>query len=171
MLIRTSFLLATGAAAGALPAAAAELKLEIDLPRMNVAEYHRPYVAAWLERADQSFVGNVALWYDVKKRDNGGAKWLKELRGWWRASGRAQPSLDGVSGATRPAGAQPLDLLAAKQTAALAPGRYQVVVEAARENGGREVLRIPFDWPAKAPQSLTAAGEGELGGIALEIAP
>jgi len=171
MLIRSTFLL--GTVAGALPAAAAQLKLEVDLPRMTVAEYHRPYVSAWIEKAsDQAFVGNIAVWYDVKKRDDGGAKWLKEMRQWWRASGRGQQALaDGVSGATRPAGEHTIDLLQSKAGAALAPGRYQVVVEAAREHGGREVLRVPFEWPAREPQKLKVAGEGELAGIGLEIAP
>ena len=55
--------------------------------------------------------------------------------------------------------------------ASLAPGKYQLVVEAARETGDREVLRIPFEWPAKAAQSLTAKGEHELGTIALNLTP
>jgi hypothetical protein len=79
MLIRYSFALT--AAVTAIPAFSADLTLKLQLPRMDIAEYHRPYVAAWIERAsDQSYTGNVALWYDVNKRDNGGAKWLKEVR-------------------------------------------------------------------------------------------
>ena len=86
MLIRYSFALT--AAVAAVPALSAELTLKVQLPRMDIAEYHRPYVAAWIEKAgDQSYAGNVALWYDVKKRDNGGAKWLKDMRSWWRKSG------------------------------------------------------------------------------------
>ena len=171
MPIRHSFALTAAAAAAALPASAAELSLRITLPRMDIAEYHRPYVAAWIERADQSFAGNVALWYDVRKRDNGGAKWLKEMRQWWRSSGHGTPVLDGVSGATRSAGEQSINLLDAQAVAALAPGQYRVVVEAARENGGREVLRVPFDWPVKKPQSARAAGEGELASVSIEARP
>jgi hypothetical protein len=170
MLFRYSFALT--AAVAALPASAAELGLKIALPRMDIAEYHRPYVAAWIERAvDQSFAGNVALWYDVRKRDNGGAKWLKEMRQWWRKSGHDTSALDGISGATRTAGEQAINLLDAQAVAALAPGQYQVVVEAARENGGREILRVPFDWPVKKAQSARAAGEGELASIAIEARP
>jgi hypothetical protein len=86
-------------------AMAADLTLKFDLPQLNVAEYHRPYVAAWLENADQKVVANLAVLYDVKKKDNGGAKWLKDMRQWWRKSGRdvAMP-MDGVSGATRAPG-------------------------------------------------------------------
>ena len=170
MLIRRSFALT--AAVAALPAAAAELSLKIALPRMDIAEYHRPYVSVWIERAaDQSFAGNVALWYDLKKRDNGGAKWLKEMRQWWRKSGRDTPVLDGISGATRTAGEQAVNLLDARAVAALAPGAYVAVVEAARENGGREILRVPFDWPVKKAQNASTKGDGELASIAIEAKP
>ena len=164
--------LALTAAVAALPARSAELALKIQLPRMDIAEYHKPYVAAWIEKAsDQSFAGNVALWYDVNKRNNGGAKWLKDMRSWWRKSGHDAPAVDGVTGATRTAGEHAVNLLDTKAVAALAPGQYEVVVEAARENGGREVLRVPFDWPVRKAQSARAQGQGELGTVAIDAKP
>ena len=170
MLIRHSFALT--AAVAAVPAMSAELTLKLQLPRLDIAEYHKPYVAAWIEKSpDQAFAGNVALWYDVNKRDNGGARWLKEMRSWWRQSGHDLARVDGVTGATRTAGDHALNLLDAKAVAALAPGRYEVVVEAARENGGREVLRLPFDWPLKTAQAARAQGQGELGVVSLEARP
>jgi len=170
MLIRHSFALT--AAAAAMPALSAELTLQVQLPRMDIAEYHRPYLAAWVEKAsDQSYAGNIALWYDLRKRDNGGARWLKDLRSWWRTSGRDTVVADGVTGATRSAGDHAIDLLDAKAVTALAPGRYEVVVEAARENGGREVLRVPFDWPVKKAQSTQAQGQGELGTVSIVARP
>src|SRR5438445_807412 len=42
----------------AAPALAADLNLKVEVPRLNVAEYHRPYVAIWIERPDQSVAGN-----------------------------------------------------------------------------------------------------------------
>ncbi len=170
MLIRHSFALT--AAAAAMPALSAELTLKIQLPRMDIAEYHRPYVAAWIEKAsDQGYAGNIALWYDLKKRDNGGAKWLKDMRSWWRKSGHDTAVVDGVTGATRSAGDNAINLLDAKAVTALAPGQYEVVVEAARENGGREVLRVPFEWPVKRAQSAKAQGQGELGAVAIDAKP
>lgn len=122
MLIRYSFALT--AAVTAVPALSAELTLKVQLPRMDIAEYHRPYLAAWIEKAsDQSYAGNVALWYDVKKRDNGGAKWLEEMRSWWRKSGHDTAVVDGVTGATRTAGDHAINLLDAKAVAALPPGQ------------------------------------------------
>jgi Predicted periplasmic protein (DUF2271) len=46
-------------------ATAADLSVSIEVPRLNVAEYHRPYVAAWLERPDQSVAAHLNVWYDV----------------------------------------------------------------------------------------------------------
>ena len=170
MLIRYSFALT--AAVTAVPALSADLTLKLQLPRMDIAEYHKPYVAAWIEKAsDQSFAGNVALWYDVKKRDNGGAKWLKEMRSWWRKSGHDTAVVDGVTGATRTAGDHAINLLDAKAVTALAPGQYEVVVEAARENGGREVVRVPFEWPVKKAASAKAQGSGELGTVSIDAKP
>ena len=170
MLIRYSFALT--AAVTAVPALSADLTLKLQLPRMDIAEYHKPYVAAWIEKAsDQSFAGNVALWYDVKKRGNGGAKWLKDMRSWWRKSGHDATVVDGVTGATRSAGEHELNLLDAKAVTALAPGQYEMVVEAARENGGREVVRVPFEWPVKKAASAKAQGSGELGTVSVDAKP
>ncbi len=170
MLIRYSFALT--AAVAAVPALSAELALKVQLPRMDIAEYHKPYVAAWLEKAsDQSFAGNVALWYDVNKRDNGGARWLKDMRTWWRKSGHDATAVDGITGATRAAGEHAINLLDAKAVGALAPGQYEVVVEAAREGGGREVLRVPFEWPVRKAASAKAQGQGELGAVSLDAKP
>ncbi|MCY1312941.1 hypothetical protein D9M70_634150 [compost metagenome] len=95
------------------------------------------------------------------------------MRQWWRRSGRNQQfPVDGVSGATKPAGKHALSFDAAsKPLSQLKPGQYAVVVEAAREVGGRELLRIPFQWPPQKAEQLTARGEHELGAIALDLKP
>ena len=53
----------------------------------------------------------------------------------------------------------------------LAPGQYKLQVEAAREAGGRELVSIPFEWPAKQAATLSAKGKGELGEVTLELKP
>lgn len=156
---------------------AAELTVKIDLPQLNVAEYHRPYVALWLERPDQSFVANLSVWYDQKKRDNGGVKWLKDLRAWWRKSGRdLEFPVDAVSSATRAPGEHSLTYAPGSQGGKgpvdkLAPGDYVVAVEAAREGGGRELLRVPFTWPPKEARSQSAKGAEELGAVTVQTKP
>lgn len=170
--MRASFRLVTlgTLAAAAGPAAAADLVLQIDLPRLPVAEYHRPYVAVWLERADQTPVATLANWYEVDRGDHG-ERYLKELRQWWRKIGREQSfPVDGVSGPTRAPGPQRITLRdGAGALGKLPPGDYAVVVEAAREAGGRESVRLPLTWPARRGQGARAAGSAELGGVSLTV--
>ena len=158
----------------AMPAYAAELNLSVEVPQLNVAEYHRPYVAIWLEGADQKVAANLSVWYQMKDTAEGhGTKWLPDLRQWWRKSGRTlKVPVDGVTGPTRPVGKHALTFTDKQpQLAKLPPGEYTLVVEAAREVGGRELVKIPFTWPAKAPQSGKAQGSSELGAVALAIKP
>jgi len=168
-------LLLTSLLAGATVRVAqgAELNVEVEIPRLDVAEYHRPYVAVWIENPDQSVAADLAVWYDVAKKNNEGAQWLKDLRQWWRRSGRGQTfPVDGVSGATRPVGKHALHLnAAAPQLAGLKPGQYGLVVEAARESGGRELVRVPFQWPPNRAGQQSARGDHELGTVDLGVAP
>ena len=165
-----ALMLATPAVAGA-----ADLQINIEVPRLDVAEYHRPYVAVWVEREDGTVVGDIAHWYQQpgggKKED--GTKWLKDIRQWWRRSGRTQQfPVDGVSGATKPVGKHRISLSDAKPPlAGLAPGNYRVVVEAAREVGGRELLKLDFAWPPKAAAHAEAKGAHELGAISIDLTP
>ncbi len=154
-------------------AVGADLAVKFDLPALNVAEYHKPYVAIWVERADASVASNLAVLYDVKKKDNAGVKWVKDLRQWWRKAGRdLSLPMDGVSGATRSTGEQTMNFGPARtQFDKLPAGDYKLVIEAARESGGRELVRVPFTLPVKAAQSAAAAGKEELGAVSLKITP
>jgi hypothetical protein len=161
----TTFLLLGGAiTAPALtvlvsPASAAPAgTVTITIPRLNVAEYHKPYVAVWLEPVGGGTPRTLAVWYDLKKRGNDpGTKWLADLRAWWRKGGRsmAMPA-DGVSGATRAPGQYTIPL-----PADVKPGQYVLNVEAARETGGRELVSVPLTAGGR------TSGKTELGAITL----
>lgn len=160
----------------AFSAHAAELALDVEIPKLDVAEYHRPYVAVWIERADASVAANLAVWYQQDKPGNqgeSGTKWLPDLRQWWRRSGRALTlPVDGVTGATRPVGSHTVRFSSdAGPLKDLAPGTYSVVVEAAREVGGRELLKLPLAWPPTEAAQSSVQGESELGRIALSVTP
>lgn len=194
---RTAFSLALCSLSAAPAAMAADLDISVQIPQLDVAEYHRPYVAIWLEREDRSVAANLAIWYSQKKGGGGpgaappagdakpgdakppqaggegGTKWLPDLRQFWRRSGRELSlPVDGVSGATRPVGEQKLSFkTGTAPLAELAPGKYKLLVEAAREDGGRELLDIAFEWPVSAPTPLTAQGKSELGAVSLLLKP
>ncbi|AJP70751.1 DUF2271 domain-containing protein [Sphingomonas hengshuiensis] len=158
-----------GAALFPAGAAAQTLDLTITIPKLTVAEYHRPYVAIWLEK-EGAAPRTLAVWYDVDKRGGEGTKWLRDVRQWWRASGRSmQFPADGVSGATRAPGAQKLRLTGGSGAMpVLSGGNYTLVIEAAREVGGREVLRLPFAWNGSTA-TATAKGTSELGAVSLTV--
>jgi len=158
----------------ALPAAAnaAELAVSVEIPKLPVAEYHRPYVALWIESPDETAVKTLGVWYNTKLPKNEGASWLKDMRTWWRKAGRSMTlPADGVSGPTKAPGKQQV-VFTAQQMSGVAPGQYNLVVEAAREVGGREVVRVPFSWPPKAgARPAAAAGTTELGAISVTAKP
>lgn len=159
--------------ATATAATAAEIETRIEIPRLNVAEYHRPYVAVWLEKPDGTGPVTLAVKYDIKLKNNEGNKWLKDMRQWWRRVGRTlDMPVDGISGATLPVGAHTLAFPdTAHPLKGLPAGDYVFVVEAAREVGGRELLRVPVTWPPKAPVSETVTGSHELGKVTVELKP
>lgn len=153
------------------PLMAKDLQVMVEIPRMNVAEYHRPYVAIWIEKEGGGVATNLAVWYDVKMRENKGMEWLKDMRLWWRRTGRElEFPVDGVSGATRAPGLHTVTFSQGKAPLGNLPdGEYKLMVEASREVGGREVVQIPFQWPPKKNETLEAKGESELGKIGLKL--
>jgi hypothetical protein len=109
--------------------------------------------------------------YDVKKKDNGGSKWLKDMRQWWRKAGRdVTMPMDGVSGATKAPGEQSIAVNKAALDK-LPAGQYTLLVEAAREAGGREVVKVPLTLPVKAAQTVTGQGREELGVVTVQVKP
>ncbi len=154
-------------------ASSAELIVNVEIPSLNVAEYHRPYVAIWIEKPDQSVAQHLAVWYQTDPKKEDGRQWLKDLRQWWRRGGRTlEMPVDGITGATRPVGKHSLSFKNdAKALKELQPGKYNLVVEAAREVGGRELLRLPFEWPTAQNQTANGQGTSELGAVSLQIVP
>ncbi|OYP34218.1 hypothetical protein CGZ80_15650 [Rhodopirellula sp. MGV] len=159
---------------GTAPIAAAELSLDVEIPRLDVSEYHRPYVAIWVQDEDQKVAANLAVWYQIRgSRKGHGTKWLPDLRQWWRRSGRGlEMPVDGISSATRPAGKHELKFNTAdSELAKLKPGKYTLLVEASREVGGRELVEISFEWPKKTAEPIKVRGGKELGEVVLTITP
>ncbi|WP_298289974.1 DUF2271 domain-containing protein [Novosphingobium sp.] len=148
-------------AAGAIATPATAGTITVTIPRIAVSEYHVPYVAAWIEPVGGGAARTLALWYDIDKVGNEpGTKWLADLRTWWRKGGRSlKLPADGVSGATRAPGAYRIPI-----PANIKPGAYTLHVEAAREDGGRELVSVSLTIPAA---NGRASGKTELGAITI----
>ena len=159
--MRSSSLLVLGGLIALPGGASAAGTVSVSIPQLKVAEYHKPYVAVWVEPVGGGKIQTLAVWYDIKKGGNEpGTKWLSDLRAWWRKGGKSlNMPADGVSGATRVPGSYTIPL-----PAGIKPGAYTLNVEAARETGGREVVSVPIAVPAKA---ASASGKTELGAVTL----
>ena len=70
-------------AASVIAAPASAGKITVTIPRINVAEYHVPYLAAWIEPVGGGQARTLAVWYDTDKLGNEpGTKWLADWRTW-----------------------------------------------------------------------------------------
>lgn len=138
-------------------ALAANFAIELEIPEIHTAEYHRPYVAVWVENSSRKQILQIILWLEQEK-------WHRDLRSWWRRGGKSLAlPVDGVSGATRRPGTYSL-----KGAAELAAGKYTLNVEAVREVGGREHIRIPFTWSGETIKG-DGVGKTELGIVSYTI--
>jgi hypothetical protein len=77
------------AASAATPVYAGDMQVQLEIPRLRVAEYHKPYVAVWIENEAGKTVATLDAWYQTDAKAEDGRKWLPDLRTWWRRAGRA----------------------------------------------------------------------------------
>ncbi|WP_289032151.1 DUF2271 domain-containing protein [uncultured Paraglaciecola sp.] len=147
------------------------LALTVEIPQLDTAEYHKPYVAVWLEDSARKST-QVALWYQIDKKNNEGLEWLKDLRQWWRRGGRSLDlPYDGFTSATKGPGTHEVSIdLSKADFKDLAPGNYKLRIEAVREVGGRENVVIPITLPLETSSlPISKTGKTELGKIRLSV--
>ncbi len=143
---------------------AEQVQVKLTVPVLDVATYHRPYVAVWLETTQRKGVHTLAIWYE---QDD----WLKDLRQWWRKLGRkGEAHYDASTGATRKPGRYQIEWDGRdRQGNRVAPGEYYLLVEAAREAGGRDFLRQKIRLGDDKTQRYTLQGDVELGEVTIII--
>jgi len=141
-----------------------EITIELALKQQS-GEYHRPYVASWIESSKGKSVRTLLLWREQ-------AKWLKDIRRWWRKAGRKDPVLvDGITAATRAAGKFQLSFLAQDDNKKLLKnGQYTLFIEVVRENGGRAIIRQPFSLNGS-KETFTLAATNETDQIKFSVSP
>ncbi len=143
-------------------------QIEYEIPQPAQRErYRQPYLALWIERLDGSPVRQLHVLGDR-------ARWLNELPRWWRQYGRGDAA--GALALARPTRAPGHYSLAWDGRDDLgrtvAPGKYVLRIEAAREHGGREDLSLTFDTSgALAGAGQSVAGRSEVGALVLRRLP
>jgi hypothetical protein len=143
---------------------AATLAIKLKLKQQQ-GEYHPPYVAAWIENSEKKSVRTLLLW---RKE----AKWLKDIRRWWRNVGRKNAELvDAITSATHVAGSFPLSFrLTDDEQQSLSEGDYTLYIEVVREKGGRALLKQTFTLNNKT-QQFSLKETAETGVITFTITP
>jgi thiamine biosynthesis lipoprotein ApbE len=126
----------------------------------------RPYVAVWIEDKDRFPVRTLALWY---KKD----RWLPDLRSWYRDD-RTRATTEGnditasVSSATRPPGKYTLKWDGKDNSGKpVKPGKYAVLIEAAREHGTYQVIRHDVEFDGK-PKQFQLPGNQEIASATID---
>jgi thiamine biosynthesis lipoprotein ApbE len=157
---------ASAKAALKTPAAPLDLLITLELARSDAWRYRRPYVAVWVEDAQGAPVRAISLWSEKPR-------YLNELRRWYhdypssrQYGAELSPS---VSSATRPPGKYTLRWDGTDDKGnPVKPGRYTILVEAAREHGGYDLMHheISFDGETPAQSSLPAGNE--IAGVQLD---
>lgn len=142
----------------------AQLNIELTL-KQQTGQYHPPYVASWIENAQGKPVRTLLLWREK-------AKWLKDIRRWWRKVGKKDTALvDGITSATRITGKYPLSFSATDDAQKeLQQGKYTLFIEVVRENGGRAMIRQPFSLNGK-EAAFTLAATNETDKITFSVTP
>ncbi|MBS1821901.1 MAG: DUF2271 domain-containing protein, partial [Acidobacteria bacterium] len=148
-------------------AASLDLLITLELARLDDPRYRRPYVAVWVEDGDHFPVRTLALWFQKPR-------WLPELKSWYRAD-QVRNLAEGtdlsttVSSATRSPGKYTLRW-DGKDNAGkpVKPGKYTVIIEAAREHGTYGLIKQEINWDGKTPAQFTPAGNKEIASASLD---
>jgi len=164
LIAQTASVATASIAFAASPAAAQDANATFDIPRLKASNYRKPYVAIWLEDADRKAVKMYRVLFDQSPI---GDNWLPDMKTWWRRGGRAMKMP--VAGVTRPTRGPGSYKLKMGSLANLPAGKYALVFEAAREKGGREVVKLPFDWAPGKAVKVSASGSSEMGSVSLTI--
>ncbi|MEM1087191.1 MAG: DUF2271 domain-containing protein [Pseudomonadota bacterium] len=133
------------------------------IPELDVANYERPYIAAWVADSDRKLV-RILLLAGPEER------WMEENYYWHRRFGRKAGSLpDALSEPTRKPGQYLIQWDGLDHDGNPAPaGNYVLHIEAAREHGDHQHERFEITLGSD-PFAIERAAGNELGDISVSF--
>jgi len=143
-----------------------ELAVTIELSLIEGYRVHRPYVAVWIENEGHAPVRTIVLWFRKYK-------YLDELRAWSRVESMRSVSedthvLNSVSSATRPPGKYSFKWDGRDDFGNLVKaGKYNVMIEAAREHGTYQLMHQEMDFNGS-PKQFQLPGDVEIASATLD---
>ncbi len=134
-----------------------------EVPKIDAPKYYAPYVVIWITDADRKLVRTLAL-LGQKPR------YLESNYVWWRRYGRLTPGVDAQAKPTRPPGRYSAVWDGRDEHGgAVAPGRYTVHVEAARQDGGHTYETLELTLGAGGAAVAAAPAKDELGALKVTV--
>jgi len=124
-----------------------ELVVQFELAKAERYDYHRPYVAVWLEDEEGRPVRTGLLWLETKQP---GPQWHRELIRWHRNDQTRRKTdetdlIGTISGATRGPGEYKVVFDGLDDRGKpLKAGKYTLLLEASREHGEYQLTRAPL---------------------------
>lgn len=159
--------LVTTGFAPATKTAGLDVMINFEIARIDSPRYRRPYVAVWVEDQDHFPVRTLALWF-AKPR------WLNELKQWYRDD-QMRNMAEGtdltatLSSATRVPGTYTLRWDGKDNSGKqVKPGKYTILIEAAREHGGYDLLRQEINLDGTTPAKFSLKGKAEVGNATVD---
>ena len=121
---------------------------EINRPE-DSRRYRRPYVAIWVEDADDHVVRQLVMW--ISMGGSGPDQWLPDLKRWYRSDvGKTRIEKRSkaftIGRSTRPPGEYTVVWDGKDDDGEPLPrGAYTLFIEAAREHGTYQLIRVPLE--------------------------
>ncbi len=136
-----------------------QAKISFSLPKINDAEYRKPYVAIWIANQKGQVVKNLLILGQTER-------WMQENRSWWRVQGRKAPNLlDGFARPTRRPGKYTITWNGRDDYGKQLPkGQYKLYAEVAREKAGHEKIFLTIELGDQ-KQSMSKKGKAEIGSL------
>ncbi len=129
------------------------VQFTINRPDTRGERYRRPFVSVWIADENGYPVRNLVLW--VVLTGSGPQEWLPDLKRWYRgelARRKAQKTdmVRAISRPTRPPGTYTVVWDGKNDLGQpVGPGKYTLMIEAAREHGTYQVIRKDVNLPTE----------------------
>jgi thiamine biosynthesis lipoprotein ApbE len=141
-----------------------EVSINLELMRFE-GRTRRPFVAIWVENAQQKTVRTIALWYNKPR-------WLPDLKEWYRKNqADYKPGLkdmNTISSATRPAGNYTIKWDGKNDDGEyINADNYTICIELAREHGTYQIIKQEVACKSKAGE-YTLQGNAEVKAASIE---